>query len=82
MATQSPWSPVEGLRRHGPDWVQIAQTVFSFDPTTARRLTFVRWLRATGRLRGDDVAERDPQATWPSVCGPACDMRLPEIKEP
>jgi hypothetical protein len=77
MPVQSPSSPIEGLRRHGPDWVEIAQRVYSFDPKTARRLTFIRWLRATGRLPGDDVAQLEEEAGWPWSCGAACDIRLP-----
>ena len=34
----------------------VAQDVFGFDAATARRLAFVRWLMATGRLREQDPA--------------------------
>ena len=77
MASQSPQSVLEGLRRHGPDWVQIAQRVYSFDAPTARRLTFIRWLRATGRLPGDDAAQPDQRAGWHLSCGQACGSRPP-----
>ena len=76
MAVQSPWSPIEGLRRHGPDWVEIAQSVYSFDQPTARRLTFIRWLHATGRLPGDDAAQPAWEGDWLGICGPGCEAHL------
>jgi hypothetical protein len=77
MAAQSLWSATEGLRRHGPDWVEIAQRVYCFDPTTARRLTFIRWLRATGRLPGDDAALTGEESSWPRISGATCGARPP-----
>jgi hypothetical protein len=79
MTADTLQTATEGLRRHGPDWVEIAQRVYSFDPKTARRLTFIRWLRATGRLPGDDAAQLEEGASWPRSCGAACGTRAPWI---
>jgi hypothetical protein len=44
----------EELARHCTDWVIVAECLYGFDRQTAQRLAFVRWLRVTGRLDGDD----------------------------
>ncbi len=42
--------------RPGLAAVILAQHAYGFDAPTARRLAFVRWLVATGRLREQDPA--------------------------
>ena len=47
-------------------WASAAQRAFGFDAATARRLAFLRWLRATGRLVDaavDAAAVSSPEAT-------------------
>ncbi len=57
MTTDTFRTAADGLTPYTTDWVQVAQRLFSFDRETAQRLAFVRWLRTTRRLRGDDAAE-------------------------
>jgi hypothetical protein len=37
-------------------WTALANDTYGFDPRTARRVAFVRWLVATGRLSDWDRA--------------------------
>jgi hypothetical protein len=45
---------VDQWGRECMDWVIVAECLYGFDEPTARRLAFIRWLHATGRIGADD----------------------------